>query len=111
MTDATTEGRTRGLGTFGGVFTPSILTILGVIMYLRFGWVVGNAGLRGAFAIVTIATAITFLTGLSISQIATDQRIKTGGAYYMISRALGIEVGGAIGIPLYLEVAKLVTGG
>ncbi|HEY5650293.1 MAG TPA: Na-K-Cl cotransporter [Acidimicrobiia bacterium] len=109
MTDATTEGRTRGLGTFGGVFTPSILTILGVIMYLRFGWVVGNAGLRGAFAIVTIATAITFLTGLSISQIATDQRIKTGGAYYMISRALGIEVGGAIGIPLYLAQALSVA--
>jgi amino acid transporter len=99
----------RGLGTFGGVFTPSILTILGVIMYLRFGWVVGNAGLRGAFAIVTIATAITFLTGLSISQIATDQRIKTGGAYYMISRALGIEVGGAIGIPLYLAQALSVA--
>ncbi|MDH3247499.1 MAG: Na-K-Cl cotransporter [Acidimicrobiia bacterium] len=99
----------RGLGTFGGVFTPSILTILGVIMYLRFGWVVGNAGLTGAFAIVTIATAITFLTGLSISQIATDQRIKTGGAYYMISRALGIEVGGAIGIPLYFAQALSVA--
>ncbi len=98
-----------GLGTFGGVFTPSILTILGVIMYLRFGWVVGNAGLTGAMAIVTIATAITFLTGLSISQIATDQRIKTGGAYYMISRALGIEVGGAIGIPLYLAQALSVA--
>jgi amino acid transporter len=111
VTDTTTtaSAETRGLGTFGGVFTPSILTILGVIMYLRFGWVVGNAGLTGAFAIVTIATGITFLTGLSISQIATDQRIKTGGAYYMISRALGIEVGGAIGIPLYLAQALSVA--
>ncbi len=98
-----------GLGTFGGVFTPSILTILGVIMYLRFGWVVGNAGLAGTLIIVTIATGITFLTGLSISQIATDQRIKTGGAYYMISRALGIEVGGAIGIPLYIAQALSVS--
>jgi amino acid transporter len=99
----------RGLGTFGGVFTPSILTILGVIMYLRFGWVVAQAGLVGTLSIVTIATAITFLTGLSISQIATDQRVRAGGAYYMISRALGIEVGGAIGIPLYLAQALSVA--
>lgn len=96
------SGRTGGLGTFGGVFTPSLLTILGVIMYLRFGWVVGNVGLAGTLLIVTLATSITFLTGLSIAAIATDQRVRTGGAYYMISRSLGIEVGGAIGIPLYL---------
>ena len=98
-----------GLGTFGGVFTPSILTILGVIMYLRFGWVVGQAGLAGSLAIVTIATLITLLTGLSISQIATDQRVRAGGAYYMISRALGVEIGGAIGIPLYLAQALSVA--
>ena len=98
-----------GLGTFGGVFTPSILTILGVIMYLRFGWVVGQAGLAGSLIIVTIATLITFLTGLSISQISTDQRVRAGGAYYMISRALGVEIGGAIGIPLYLAQALSVA--
>lgn len=79
-----------GLGTFGGVFTPSILTILGVIMYLRFGWVVGNVGLIGTLLIVTISTSITFLTALSIASIATDQRVRIGGAYYMISRSLGI---------------------
>ncbi len=99
----------QGLGAFGGVFTPSILTILGVIMYLRFGWVVGQAGLAGSFAIVTIASAITLLTALSISQIATDQRVRAGGAYYMISRALGVEIGGAIGIPLYLAQALSVA--
>ena len=54
------------LGTFGGVYTPSILTILGVIMYLRFGWVVGNVGLLGTLLIVTLSTSITFLTSLSI---------------------------------------------
>jgi amino acid transporter len=91
-----------GLSTFGGVFTPSILTILGVIMYLRFGWVVGNVGLLGTFLIVTISTLITFLTALSIAAIATDQRVRIGGAYYMISRSLGIEAGGAVGIPLFL---------
>ena len=103
------EPRRRGLGTFGGVFTPSILTILGVIMYLRFGWVVGNAGLRNTLIIVTIATLITLLTGLSISQISTDQEIRTGGAYYMVSRSLGSEIGGAIGIPLYLAQALSVA--
>lgn len=98
-----------GLGTFGGVFTPSILTILGVIMYLRFGWVVGNVGLIGTLLIVTISTSITFLTALSIASIATDQRVRTGGAYYMISRSLGIESGGAIGIPLYIALAFSVA--
>ena len=98
-----------GLGTFGGVFTPSILTILGVIMYLRFGWVVGNVGLIGTLLIVTLSTFITFLTGLSIAAIATDQRVRTGGAYYMISRSLGIESGGAIGIPLYIAQALSIA--
>ncbi len=98
-----------GLGTFGGVFTPSILTILGVIMYLRFGWVVGNVGLLGTLAIVTLSTSITFLTGLSIASIATDQRVRIGGAYYMISRSLGIESGGAIGIPLYFAQALSIA--
>jgi hypothetical protein len=73
------------------LFTPSILTILGVIMYLRFGWMVGNVGLLGALAIVTISTAITFMTALSMSSIATDRRIRAGGAYYMVSRSLGVE--------------------
>jgi amino acid transporter len=94
-----------GLGTFGGVFTPSILTILGVIMYLRFGWVIGNVGLVGTLTIVTLSTCITFLTSLSIASIATDQKVRTGGAYYMISRSLGIESGGAIGISLYFAQA------
>jgi len=94
--------REGGLGTFGGVFTPSILTILGVIMYLRFGWVVGEVGLVGTLVIVTLSTSITFLTALSVAAIATDQRVRTGGAYYMISRSLGIETGGAVGIPLFL---------
>lgn len=103
------SGRPGGLGTFGGVFTPSLLTILGVIMYLRFGWVVGNVGLPKTLLIVTLSTAITLLTALSIAAIATDQRVRTGGAYYMISRSLGIEAGGAIGIPLYLAQALSVA--
>ncbi len=105
----TIEAKEGGLGTFGGVYTPSILTILGVIMYLRFGWVVGNVGLVGSLIIVTLATSITFLTSLSVAAIATDQQVRIGGAYYMISRALGIESGGAIGIPLYIALALSVA--
>jgi hypothetical protein len=98
-----------GLGTFGGVYTPSILTILGVIMYLRFGWVVGNVGLFGTLAIVTLSTSITLLTSLSVCAIATDRVVRVGGAYYMISRSLGLETGGAVGISLYFAQALSVA--
>ncbi|MCK5170822.1 MAG: amino acid permease, partial [Bacteroidales bacterium] len=78
-------------------------------MYLRFGWVVGNVGLVGTLIIVTLSTFITFLTALSIAAIATNAPVKTGGAYYMISRSLGIEIGGAVGVPLYLAQAFSVA--
>ena len=106
---STSPVQSTGLGTFGGVFTPSILTILGVIMYLRFGWVVGNAGLIGTLIIVTVSTAITFLTALSVCAIATDKVVRVGGAYYMISRSLGIETGGAVGVSLYFAQAISVA--
>jgi solute carrier family 12 (sodium/potassium/chloride transporter), member 2 len=103
-------GETQGgLGTFGGVYTPSILTILGVIMYLRFGWVVGNVGLLGTLLIVILANSITFFTALSVCAIATDKVVRAGGAYYMISRSLGVETGGAVGIPLYFAQALSVA--
>lgn len=89
-------------GTFLGVFTPSILTILGLIMYLRFGWVVGNIGLGLTILVVLLASSITFITALSASAVATNMRVGVGGEYYMISRSLGLELGGAIGIPLFL---------
>ncbi|MCC5849103.1 MAG: amino acid permease [Verrucomicrobia bacterium] len=101
-------------GTFQGVFTPSILTILGVIMFLRFGWVLGNVGLPLTLLIVTMATSITFLTGLSLSATATNMKVGGGGAYYLISRSLGIEVGSAIGVPLFfaqaLGIAFYISG-
>lgn len=92
-------------GTFKGVFTPSVLTIFGVVMYLRFGWVLGSVGLPATLLIVTLATAITFLTGLSISAMATNMKVGTGGAYYIISRSLGLEAGVAIGLPLFFARA------
>ena len=97
------------LGTFYGVFTPSILTILGVVLFLRTGWVVGNVGLVPALAIVALAHLITLSTGLSVSAIATNMKVGAGGAYYMISRSLGLEIGGAIGIPLFLAQTFSVT--
>lgn len=97
------------MGTFLGVFTPSILTILGVILFLRTGWVVGNAGLLPALAIVIAANAITLITALSVSSIATNMFVEAGGAYYIISRSLGLQIGGAIGIPLFLAQTFSVT--
>lgn len=96
-------------GTFLGVYTPSVLTILGLILYLRLGWVVGNLGLFHTVLTVLIASSITFITGLSASAIATNIRIGVGGEYYMISHSLGLEFGGAIGIPLYLCRALSLT--
>jgi len=104
----------RRFGAFGGVFTPSLLTILGVVMYLRMGWVVGHAGLGGALLIVALAHVISIVTGLSVSSIATNRTVGAGGAYFMISRSLGGPAGAAIGIPLFfaqaLSIAFYVVG-
>jgi amino acid transporter len=90
------------LGTFAGVFTPSILTILGIILFLRLGYVVGNSGLRNALVMIGIASAVSALTSISLAAIATNIDVRGGGDYYMISRTLGVEFGGAIGIVLFL---------
>ncbi|WP_298366810.1 amino acid permease [uncultured Lutibacter sp.] len=95
----------KKFGTFAGVFTPSILTILGVIMYMRLGWVVGNAGLIGAIMIIILAHVIAVSTGLSVSSVATDKKIGAGGVYYVLSRSMGIPIGGSIGITLYIGTA------
>jgi hypothetical protein len=89
-------------GTFTGVFVPTVLTILGVIMYLRLGWVVGNAGLVGAIPIILLAHVVTVTTGLAVSSIATNIRVGAGGAFPLISQSLGLEVGGSVSVPLYL---------
>lgn len=99
------SGDASKFGTFKGVFTPSILTILGVIMYLRFGWVVGHGGLVGAVLVVLLAHMISYTTGVSVSSIATNRTVKVGGDYYMISRSLGLPIGGAIGVALFFALA------
>ncbi len=97
------------LGAFLGVYTPTVLTILGVIMYLRLGWVTGQVGLTKTIFIVVMANVITLVTTLSFSAIATNIKVGVGGAYYIISRSLGLEFGGAIGLPLFLSQAFSVT--
>ncbi len=103
------ENSLKKFGTFGGVFTPTLLTILGVIMYLRLGWVVGNAGLLGAWLIIIISFLITLTTALSMSSITTNIKIGAGGAYAIISQSLGLEVGGSLGIPRYVSQGMAVT--
>lgn len=103
-----------GFSTLKGVYIPSVLTIFGVIMYLRMGWMVGNVGIFGSIIIVTLSSLITFLTGISIAATATNMKVRGGGAYYMISRSFGVEAGAAIGVPLFLAqsigMAFYVTG-
>lgn len=99
----------KKFGAFAGVFTPSILTILGVIMYMRMGWVVGNAGLIGTILIILIAHVIAVSTGLSVSSVATDKKIGAGGIYYVLSRSMGIPIGGSIGIALYVGTAFSIS--
>ncbi|MDG5813649.1 amino acid permease [Chitinispirillales bacterium ANBcel5] len=97
-----TPGVPKKFSTFGGVFTPSILTILGVIMFMRAGFVVGHAGIFTALMVLGLSKLISILTSFSISAIATNTDVKGGGAYFLISRTLGPEFGGTIGITLFL---------
>ena len=96
------QGRT---GTFAGVFTPSILTILGLILFLRIGYVVGTGGLGEALIIILLANAISILTSVSLAAVATNLKVKGGGVYYIISRTLGLPFGGAIGLVLFIAQA------
>ncbi len=101
--------KARKFGTFGGVFTPSILTILGVIMYMRLPMIAGSAGLIGTLGIVFVAHLISITTGLSVSSIATDKKVKEGGTYFIISRSLGLPIGGTLGIALFVGLSFSVS--
>jgi amino acid transporter len=101
-------------GTWDGVWVSCMLNIFGVIMYLRLGWVVGNAGILGAIAIILLSGAVTLLTTLSMSAIATNGNVKGGGAYFLISRSVGPAIGASIGvlftIGLCIAVSLYVIG-
>ncbi len=99
----------KKFGTFSGVFLPTFLTIIGVIFYLRLTWLVGNTGVLGALTIIVFAHLITISTSLSMTSITTNMKVEGGGAYYLISRSLGKEIGGSIGIPLYFSQVLSVS--
>ncbi len=104
MSDAGGKVRT-GMGTFGGVFTPSVLTILGLVLFLRLGFVVGTVGLAQTILIIALASLVSVLTSISLAAIATNLEVKSGGVYYIISRTLGVAFGGAIGLVLFVALA------
>uniref|UniRef100_A0A8C2J9M6 Solute carrier family 12 member 5a n=1 Tax=Cyprinus carpio TaxID=7962 RepID=A0A8C2J9M6_CYPCA len=90
------------MGTLMGVYLPCLQNILGVILFLRMTWMVGIGGVIEAFIIVLMCCSTTMLTAISMSAIATNGVVPAGGSYYMISRSLGPEFGGAVGICFYL---------
>ncbi|XP_065882236.1 cation-chloride cotransporter 1 isoform X2 [Euphorbia lathyris] len=90
------------LGTMMGVFIPCLQSILGIIYYIRFTWIVGMAGIGESLMLVTLCGLCTFLTSISLSAIATNGAMKGGGPYYLIGRALGPEVGVSIGLCFFL---------
>ncbi|MEC7083446.1 MAG: amino acid permease, partial [Bacteroidota bacterium] len=100
----------KKFGTFSGVLTPSLLTILGVIMYMRLGSVVGySSGIFQVVLIIVFSHLISVTTGLSVSSIATDKKIDKGGIYYMLTRSLGLPIGGAIGLTIFFATALSIA--
>ena len=91
------------------VFFTAISTILGAVMFLRFGFSVGNVGFLGTLAIIMIGHAVTIPTAMAIAEIATNQKVEGGGEYYIISRSFGLVIGSTIGIALYLSQAISVA--
>ena len=98
----------HGFGT-APVFLASISTILGAILFLRFGYAVAHVGLWGALMVVMLGHLVTIPTVLAVSEIATNRRVAGGGAYYIVSRSFGASIGGTIGIALYISQAISVA--
>ncbi|KAJ5142931.1 uncharacterized protein N7515_001718 [Penicillium bovifimosum] len=92
----------KKLGTYSGVFVPTTLNVLSILMFLRFGFILGQAGVLGILGLLLASYTINLVTTMSLSAIATNGTVRGGGAYYLISRSLGPEFGGSIGIVFYL---------
>ncbi|XP_072258498.1 solute carrier family 12 member 1 isoform X3 [Pyxicephalus adspersus] len=95
------EEQKGGFVKFGwikGVLVRCMLNIWGVMLFIRLSWIVGQAGIGLGVIIIGLAVAVTSITGLSTSAIATNGCVRGGGAYYLISRSLGPEFGGSIGL-------------
>jgi len=106
--DSLSTNKSLGFGT-APVFFTAISTILGAILFLRFGFAVGTLGFGGAMLIVILGHLVTIPTALAISEIATNKKVEGGGAYYIVSRSFGLNIGTTIGIALYLSQAISVA--
>lgn len=102
------ENQKAGFGTLE-VFVTSLSTILGAVLFLRFGWAVGNLGFLKVVAIILIGHLVTFPTAFAVAEIATNQRVLGGGAYFIISRSFGLNIGASVGISLYFSQAISVA--
>jgi amino acid transporter len=91
------------------VFLTAISTILGAVMFLRFGYAVGSVGFVGTLVIILIGHLVTIPTAMAIAEIATNQKVEGGGEYYIISRSFGINIGASIGVALYMSQAISVA--
>lgn len=91
------------------VFLTAISTILGAVMFLRFGYSVGEVGFLGTLLIILIGHLVTIPTAMALAEIATNQKVEGGGEYYIISRSFGLNIGAAIGLALYLSQAISVA--
>lgn len=103
-TQRKTESRQGGFGTAPVYFT-AISTILGAVLFLRFGYAVGTLGFWGALLIIFLGHLITIPTALALSEIATNTRVEGGGEYFIISRSFGLKIGSTIGITLFFSQA------
>ncbi|GAB4318519.1 MAG: Na-K-Cl cotransporter [Bacteroidales bacterium] len=102
-----TANNRAGFGT-APVFFTAISTILGAILFLRFGWGTGMLGLWGIILVILLGHAVTIPTALAISELATNKRVEGGGEYFIISRSFGLNLGGTIGLALFLSQAVSV---
>ena len=107
-TNQTVENGTAGFGTMP-VFMATISTILGAILFLRFGYAIAHVGFWGVVGIIILGHVVTFATAMAVAEIATNQKVEGGGAYFMISRSFGLNIGAAIGIALFLAQAISVA--
>lgn len=98
----------KGFGTLP-VFLTAISTILGAILFLRFGYAVGTLGFWGVILIILIGHTVTIPTALALSELATNRRVEGGGEYFIISRSFGLNIGATIGISLFLSQAISVA--
>jgi potassium/chloride transporter 4/5/6 len=101
------ESRKEGIGTFLGVFLPSLFTMIGALLYLPIGEILGNFGLIKTISVFVFCLILTLITALSLSSTASNMHVGEGGSYYMISRSFGLKTGAVMGLALYVAHALM----